>query len=226
MNTNILSIILYGSHARKDNDASSDIDLCVLVTKRENYELEMSKINESLGLPDAPNLNTVCYTDPIVESMLSHGSLFLWHLKLEGKILYGENYFSNKVKKLEPFKTHYDEIIYHSEIFSDLQKSWKIVGIPNELDLSILFTLSRNTCMVLSHKAGNPSFGRLNSFSTAKALFPDLPMTVDAYLFLSNWKMIYERDCDAKHPLPKAGEYNEIMLKVEGVLNYALNKLS
>ena len=226
MDTNIQSIILYGSHARKDNDNSSDFDLCVLTKEREIYELKQDEIKEAIGSLDASNLTLVSYPDAVVDSMIEHGSLFLWHLKLEGKVLYGEEYFTNKVNKLKPFKTHYDEIIYHSEIFQDLKNSWDFLSIPNEFDLSILFTLSRNTCMVLSHKAGKLSFGRLSSFSTVKDLFPDLPMSIDEYIYLSSWKIIYERDCGTKHPLPKPDKYKKLLSDVEEVLNYALNKLA
>ncbi|MFC1561235.1 nucleotidyltransferase domain-containing protein [Candidatus Latescibacterota bacterium] len=224
MDPNILSIIIYGSHARKDHDASSDFDLCILTKERQNHELNHEEIKEATGLFEAQNLNLVCYPDSVVDSMLKYGSLFLWHLKLEGKILYGEDYFTNKVRKLKQFKTHYEEIIYHLELFQDLLRSWIFLSIPNELDLSIMFTLSRNACMVLSHKAGKPSFGRLSSFSATKELFADLPMTIDEYLYLSNWKIIYERDCDSKHPLPNADEYKKILSAVEGLLHYALNK--
>ncbi len=226
MDTNIQSIILYGSHARKDNDISSDFDLCVLTKKRESHELKQEEIKEAIGSLETSNLTPVSYPDAVVDSMLEYGSLFLWHLKLEGKVLYGEDYFTNKIKKLKPFKTHYDEIMYHSEMLQDVQSSWDFLSIPNEFDLSILFTLSRNTCMVLSHKAGKLSFGRLSSFSTAKELFPDLPMSIDEYIYLSSWKIIYERDCDTKHPLPKPDEYKKLLSDVEGLLNYALNKLA
>lgn len=226
MDTNIQSIILYGSHARKDNDIFSDFDLCVLTKEREIHEIQQEEIIKLIGSLEASNPTLVSYSDAVVDSMIEYGSLFLWHLKQEGIILYGEDYFTNKIIKLKPFKTHYDEVMYHLEMFHDLQSSWDFLSIPNEFDLSILFTLSRNTCMVLSHKAGKLSFGRLNSFFTAKELFPDLPMSIDEYIYLSSWKIIYERDCGTKHPLPKPDKYNKLLSDVGGVLNYALNKLA
>ena len=225
MNPNILSIILYGSKARKDNDTSSDLDLCVLTKGRDKNDIRQIEADGLLTDYHSEELIPTFYPESVVNSMLEHGSLFLWHLKLEGKVLYGEEYFSKKLARLKPFKSHKDEIIYHSSLFSDLLRSWNAVSIPNEFDLSILFTISRNTCMILSHKVGKPSFGRVGSFSTAKKMFPDLPMSLEQYIYLSNWKIVYERKPYNKLSLPSPMEYEQLLTVTEGVLSYALSKM-
>lgn len=225
MNPNILSIILYGSKARKDNDTSSDLDLCLLTKNRDKNDMRQIEVSELLTDLNQEKLSPTFYPESVVNSMLAHGSLFLWHLKLEGKVLYGKEYFSKKLAKLKHFKSHKDEIIYHSLLFSDLLRSWNTLPIPNEFDLSILFTISRNTCMVLSHKVGKPSFGRVGSFITAKKMFPDLPMTLEQYIYLSNWKIVYERDAINTLNLPNRMEYEQLLAATENLISYAISKI-
>jgi hypothetical protein len=80
--------------------------------------------------------------------------------------------------------------------------------------------------MILSHKAGTPSFGRLNSYYTAKHFFKDLPMTIDLYLYLSNWKLLYERSNSTITSLPNKNEFNNILRTIDNLLKYATNILS
>jgi len=226
MNPNILSIILYGSRARRDNDKSSDLDICILTKERQTESISLDEIDEVVAHLQSTKITPTYYTDSVVDSMLEHGSLFLWHLKLEGEVLYGEDYFASKIRRLNKFKSHHDEIIYHSALFQDFKRTWKHLNIINELDLSLLFTVTRNTCMVLSHHAGKPSFGRISCFSSAKQLFPKMPMIMDDYLYLSRWKIIYERGLKSQQSLPNLKEYKSIILNVENLLKYAAETIT
>jgi len=225
MNDNILSIVLFGSYSRNDNDEASDLDLCVVTRESVGHDINYEHINKLIAHFGSSSISLVSYPDSLISAMLDNGSLFLWHLKLEGQVLYGEDYFINKIKSLKPFTSHYEEVLYHAEMFEEINNCWKILNIPNELDLSILFTLTRNTCMVLSHWAGKPSFGRLDSFSSAKEIYPDLPMAINEYIQLSRWKMLYERNHFTGFILPSPEEYNNLLSKVGGVLTYALQRL-
>lgn len=226
MNLNILSIILYGSRARRDHDKSSDLDICILTKERQAEEISLEDIEEVVAPLQPTRITPTCYPDAVVDSMLEHGSLFLWHLKLEGEVLYGEDYFALKIKRLKKFENHQDEIKYHSELFQDFRRAWEYLNIINELDLSLLFTVTRNTCMVLSHYAGKPSFGRISCFSSAKQLFPNLPMMIDDYLYLSSWKIIYERSLESQQSLPNLKEYEGIILTVANLLKYATETIT
>jgi predicted nucleotidyltransferase len=226
MNPNILSIILYGSSARRDHDKSSDLDICILTKERQAERISLEDIQEIVVPLQPTRITPTCYPDSVVDSMLEHGSLFLWHLKLEGEVLYGEDYFASKIKRLKNFENHQDEIKYHSELFQDLRRAWEHLFIINELDLSILFTVTRNTCMVLSHYAGKPSFGRISCFSSAKQLFPNLPMLLDDYLYLASWKIIYERGLESHQFLPNLKKYEVIILNVEKLLKYATETIT
>jgi predicted nucleotidyltransferase len=226
MNPNILSIILYGSRARKDHDKSSDLDICILTKEPQAEEIRHEDIEKVAAQLQAKRITPTCYPDSVVDSMLEYGSLFLWHMKIEGEVLYGEDYFTSKIKRLKIFDKHQDEIRYHSEIFHDLRKAWEILGIINELDLSLLFTISRNTCMVLSHYAGKPEFGRVSCFSSVKQLFPNFPMILDDYLYLSSWKIIYERGLQSQQSLPNLKKYKGLITNIEKLLKYATETIA
>jgi predicted nucleotidyltransferase len=224
MNANILSIILYGSHARKDHDTSSDYDFCVISKERQNEEFTMDDFEEVTGPLKLANITIVSYPEAVLDSMLAHGSLFLWHLKLEGDILYGKQYLSEKLHRLAYFKTHYEEIKYHAELFHNLKMAWQLLSTINELDLSLLFTIVRNTCMVLAHKAGKPSFGRVSSFYSATESFSSLPITIDQYLYLSKWKLLYEREHSASMTLPSRAAFEQLLSTVEHLLQFAIRE--
>lgn len=223
MASNILSVILFGSFARGDNDSESDYDLCVITQARQSHKDNLEQLKQIIT--DNRLLeNPVFYPASVIESMLKHGSLFLWHLKLEGKILFGEKYFSNKISELNLFVHHHEDIIYHEELFTDLMSAWESLNLPNELDLSVLFTIVRNTCMILAYKFGKPSFGRLSSFLAAKSVFPDLPIEFAEYQYLSNWKIIYERGITQKANLPTKIEFKKIVGNIDRLLQFAHDK--
>ncbi|MBU1087152.1 MAG: nucleotidyltransferase domain-containing protein [Candidatus Omnitrophica bacterium] len=223
MSSNVRAIILYGSHSRKDNDAKSDVDVCVFVDRLEQ-KVDMSFLGNLTGESFAKDTNFVSYSTATLSLMIANGSLFLWHLKNESKILYGKSYFDKTIKNLRPFKGHASEIKFHHELLDDLIASWKYVCIPNEFDLALLFTIARNTCMVLCHKKGLFCFGRMSSFNNAKNLFPDMPLEVDCYSYLSGWKMIYERGDLEEKKIPNMIRYKNLVACLKGLLEYAKKK--
>lgn len=95
MDPNILSIVLYGSRARRDPDKSSDFDVCIFTKVRQDEKIILENIADIVSQLRSQKITPTCYTDSVVNSMLERGSLFLWHLKLEGVILYGEDYFKS-----------------------------------------------------------------------------------------------------------------------------------
>jgi predicted nucleotidyltransferase len=226
MISNILSVILYGSQARNDSDYLSDTDICIFVEERPFKKETIDELKVLVPNIEIDRANITVYTNAVVDLMAKNGSLFLWHLKLEGVVLFGESYFHSKINKLRKFRNHADELSYHSEIYNDLLASWKKIRIINELDLSVLFTIIRNTCMVLSHFGGKPVFGRTSCFLIAKELFPELPFDIDDYKYLARWKIIYERDASLNCDLPKVKYYEKLIMDVEEIISYAKNAIS
>jgi len=51
-------------------------------------------------------------------------------------------------------------------------------------------------------------------------------MIIDDYLYLSSWKIIYERGFKSQQSLPNLKEYESIILNVEKLLKYATETIT
>ena len=216
---NIKSVILYGSYGRGNERSNSDVDVCLF------YRTNIAITEENLRkfCPNLPQkqLTVSGYPHKAITEMVEYGSLFLWHLKLEGKILYGNKYFRSALENLKTFDRHNDEILYHNSLLKDLKKAFNRILIPNECDLSLLFTIARNTCMILSHKCGIPVFDRYECYRTVNQLFRDLPLSNLTFEYLSKWKSIYERIPDSNVNLPDIDKMRTIILELDHLLDFA-----
>jgi predicted nucleotidyltransferase len=215
----IKAIILYGSHARGDANSDSDVDICAFT----HSTLHPTEAEVRLLAPSIPQgtvtLSVYCERD--VVSMLEYGSLFLWHLKLEGRVLYGAEYVAKRLEQLRAFRRHRTEIAFYTTLLSDLERVSNPGWIANEFDLSLLFTIARNTCTILAHKAGVPVFGRVDCYITAARVFPDLPLDLVTYSDLSKWKSVYERGLNCREDLPSGDDMARLFILIRGLLEYA-----
>ena len=223
-NPDILAIILYGSYARKDHSKNSDCDICVFTRENAAYRIDQQAIIKYIDFP-AENIEISQYSLKLLDAMLDYGSLFLWHLKDEGRIIYGKKFIEKKFKCLKNFADHKSQLLYYQEIYNDLEKSLLYNELPNELDLSILFTLIRNVCLMLSHKIGLVTFNKLDCFKIVIKNFRRLPFTLDEYTKLLEWKLLYERNIASHKTLPDIKEYKRIVSRVGGAIDYAIKEM-
>ncbi|MBC8461041.1 MAG: nucleotidyltransferase domain-containing protein, partial [Deltaproteobacteria bacterium] len=63
MDSNILSIILYGSRARRDHDKSSDLDICILTKERQVGAIGLKEIKEVVAPLQPKKITPTCYPD-------------------------------------------------------------------------------------------------------------------------------------------------------------------
>lgn len=217
----INAVVLYGSWARGEQDEESDIDIVVFTdetTKGIKY-----KILERYIFPfRVKDCNVTIYDSLILDQMLAYGSLFLWHIKLEGKCLYGKDYLDSCLSCLLDFTHHKEEIEYHQRLFDSLLEAQKVTGIVEDFDFSLLFTIVRNTCMILVHAKGQMVFSKYKSFEIATRFYPELPVLETEYRFLGRHKNTYERRaCDLNVSVSREG----LVKKVGKLLKFALNNV-
>ena len=195
----INSIILYGSEARQESDKFSDKDILIIVDRiesRVSISCELEKLNYNF------EDNEITIHDEIqLNKMLKKGSLFLWHIKLEGKILYDDkDFFNLKINQLEKFEDYKNEFLYYKGIFNDLEKSILDLSFQPKFDYALLFTLIRNSCMLISYKDGNPHFGRESAFMYCKEKIKKFNFSKQKFKKLLAFKLKYERGSPIIYP--------------------------
>jgi hypothetical protein len=190
----VVAVVLFGSTARRDEDAYSDKDVFVLcedIGLLAVVDLKKNVIYPRIGQEEGVS----CYTTSVVRRMADKGSLFLWHLKLEGKTVFSKNGILEEIyARLAPYARYAEDITSYHELLQDVRESLRHHAHISEFDLSLLFTIARNTCILLCHHAGTPKFGRSNAYLWASHLFgAEFPLPDSVYQQLCAWKLWYER---------------------------------
>jgi len=221
----ILAAILFGSTAREDADAGSDKDIFVMCR---NMSLsDLLKIKQDLVGPALGQEASICaYRYKDVVTMADKGSLFLWHLKLEGKVIFSEGEIIEGIfERLKEYNSYQDDLNCYRDLLSDIEQFLTEWGELSEFDLSLLFTISRNICMLLCYRDGQPKFGRFDVYYTARDIFGEtFPMPERLYRELCCWKMWYERGVKSDIDSYGKSECDSIAEKVRKLLEFAEQK--
>lgn len=159
MNNDSYAIWIYGSHVRGDADKYSDVDILSVSNK--------GILPEPMSvLPNIPpaKLSVSRYSWGEIQGMASYGSLFLHHLRLEGRPLYESDCFKGRLQSLFNSlgayrRTHNDLAAFRTTIL-DVQESISKGGSAF-YELSVLGTLLRHTAILGCFISGKPSFGRI-----------------------------------------------------------------
>jgi predicted nucleotidyltransferase len=190
----ILSIIEFGSAARKDQDQFSDRDICIVV---DAYDKKEDVINLSRAYIDTEistqEIDFIIHDKEAFEYMLKNGSLFLWHLKLECQPIFGREFYNEKMKTLTLFDNYSYKYEHYIGLLDDLLLSQSKLPKITSFDYSVLFTVVRNMSILLAFKCGKPKFGRLDAFLSMKYAYPDLELTERDYKSIMMYKLTYER---------------------------------
>jgi hypothetical protein len=120
---------LYGSTARGDRDAGSDIDILVAG----DADVDLS----TLALDVPGELSVSQYSWEELQHMAGYGSLFLHHVRLEGKPLVEseERHMTKLLCALKPYGRASQELDCFSQVLDDVEEAL-------ERDYSVAFELS------------------------------------------------------------------------------------
>lgn len=145
--------VLYGSVARGDDDALSDLDL--LVIHDHNY------VGREISLPSA---SVVHYTWDEFAEMSSYGSLFLRHLRHEGRIVGSDRQGSILYRQLLDTLPYYRRAMSDLGSFelaiSDSEHALHQGGTSVEFELASLATVMRHCAILGSYLLGSEVFTR------------------------------------------------------------------
>lgn len=222
----ILSVIIFGSTARGERDVYSDIDVCVIIDGELDGVVSINIKQDVSLMYGVDQEEIVVYSPNQIDQMLVYRSLFLWHLKLEGNVLFDNGYFKKIANKLLKYDKHLIELNYHAELLGDIISYLNKFNIVSELDLSQLFTICRNSCMILAHYNNEFAFGRNSAFEVASRIYNDLPISRELYQYLMNWKLIYERGIILDLETPSIRELMDIITTTKRLLYFSIEKVS
>ena len=218
----ILGLILFGSTARSDTDAYSDKDvfvLCADLDLKTFLKLKQEVLEPAVG--EGCSVSSYRFSD--VGTMAESGSLFLWHLKLQGKVVFSKNKVIEGIfTSLKPYDNYQHDLDYYGELLGDVSASLKKRRRLSEFDLSLLFTIVRNTCMLLCYHEGIPKFGRSNVYLTAMRIFGEkLPLADWLYPRLCSWKLWYERAIRPDRTVDDQVVSESVLAQVSDLLEFA-----
>lgn len=217
----LLGAVLFGSRARDDADRYSDKDIAAF------YE----KIHFQQRIPEREYLastyetvpSSVCiYSAEGAEQMRLSGSLFFWHMKLEGKVLDDPTGFICALfDHLVPYDGYSTDLAIYATIAADVLKDAEMRPL-HAADMHSLFAVCRNVCLLLTHRKGEPAFGRMTSFLRARELFNDLPLTHPLYELLAAGHLAYARGASTG---PDPSAIMPLLREVNALLDFAKEKL-
>lgn len=178
MNENaVIGVIEFGSTARDDADQHSDKDVFAVVEDVDADVLDTLRGIVATRYSTTP-ASVACYSISSFDQMISHGSLFTWHLRLEGRILNDpDGVFKEAFENLAPYEAFATDLARFREIYLDVCEAHTASGILDTFEEHVLFVVARNVCMLLTARCGQPTFGRRTVISKARALYAELSLS-------------------------------------------------
>jgi hypothetical protein len=148
---------LFGSAARGDVDDLSDVD--VLVAGAPGADV-LDRLPYA-----ASRVSVVRYSWDELEHMAAYGSLFLQHVRLEGRLLQPET--SHRLRALlEQLPSYHRadrELASFRVVLHDVEES--LAGEPSPaFELSVIATALRHSCILGCYAIDRPTFGRRTAF--------------------------------------------------------------
>jgi hypothetical protein len=160
MNANNCSVWLYGSVARGDADQNSDFDVLFIGDYAMGQGMQDPRIIPKI---DSNKISQSHYTWTEIFEMSLYGSLFLHHLRLEGKCLYEDSkckgVFRSILNNLVPYQKPSQDVLAFETAIADVVESLNNSG-SLLFELSILGTVFRHAAILGCYISGLPTFGR------------------------------------------------------------------
>lgn len=133
--------LLIGSHARGDNDASSDCDVLLINIEESKFDISV------LPVKDKSLINIIFYDEATFLRLIEIGSLFVFHVFQEGVLLEGDLKGWERLKSEFQVQSNFrEELLEISETTKLLSKT-KIFGGKYLTPLVNAFTELKNACI-------------------------------------------------------------------------------
>lgn len=202
------AVWLYGSVARGDSDSWSDVDVLIVSDYpccRDNL------VRRALPAGTDHAFSPSLYTWAEIDRMCSYGSLFLHHIRLEGRCLLetanGSATLAKLLGQLGPYTRAQRDITAFLATVADVRRSIRAGGSPM-FELSVLATVFRHASVLGCYVAGIPTFGRIAPF---ERLIPSLKDPAATAIELSTLYQFRLHE-DGRAPAPYAPSAADVEL--------------
>lgn len=224
-NPAVIGIIEFGSTARNDADQYSDRDIFAVVEDVDADVLDTLRTIVATDYNTTPT-SVACYSTSSFDQMIAHGSLFTWHLRLEGRILSDpDGIFTAAFANLSPYDAFATDLTRFREIYTDVREAYIESKILDTFEGHVLFIVVRNVCMLLTARRGQPTFGRRTVIPTARQLYGELPLSASVAEALSVGHLRYMRNFSIEPSQTECLEPDRIVREVGTLLDFAFEVL-
>ncbi len=150
MRSPILSVRLFGSHARGDAEERSDVDiLCILDSVTEQQKIEaLSLICAAYG----QSASVTFYGHQRFSEMFDEGHLFAWHIFTESRPLHGltdHDWIAN-LGKPHPYTRAIQDVRDLADIMASIPENLKRCPANTVYEAGLLYLCLRNIAISLS----------------------------------------------------------------------------
>jgi hypothetical protein len=219
----VYSVVLFGSKSRGDADTGSDTDLAVFADAESPEDLVNIKNNMCRAFSDKM-ANLSVYSVATAEFMAADGSLFLWHLKLEGRVVFQkDNWFDTLLYHLAPYSSVKAErdLNTFAQVLDDVDSSFGRGESTIMFEAATLFSVLRSLGMIAAALTGNPCFGRLEPiYRTRDLMGARFRLAEEEISLLLTSKLIYSRKKYGEVPQLTSAWCDGVRQKVVEVSNF------
>jgi hypothetical protein len=188
------SIWIYGSVARGDVDDRSDIDVLVVGDADDWRHLLASNETVAPLVDKGRELSPMRFTWRELEAMASYGSLFLHHVKIEGRPLVSQadDALADLLKTLPPYDRAAQEIRAFRTVLQDVRRSI-VGGHSPAFELAVIATALRHAFILGCYVTGEPDFGRTSPFRRLCPILDQPPLMASDLATLYQFRL-YQHD--------------------------------
>jgi hypothetical protein len=181
MHSPILSVRLFGSHARGDAEKCSDMDiLCILDSVTEQQKIEASSL---ICAAYGESASVTFYGRQRFREMFDEGHLFAWHIFTESRSLPGltGHDWIAQLGKPHPYTRAIQDIRDLADIMASIPENLRRCLANNVYEAGLLYLCLRNIAISLSwHSQTGLDFSRFAPFHLAPPLLA-IPLSLDRY---------------------------------------------
>jgi predicted nucleotidyltransferase len=192
----VQAILLFGSRARGDADCGSDTDFAVFADVGSTERLAQVKEGLCSDLRDT-TVNVSVYSGQTAEIMAREGSLFLWHLKLEGRPIFRRDaWIDHLLAGVAPYQgtKALRDIGTFERVLEDVAESIASTEQTILFEAATLFSVLRSIGMIVTALVERPCFGRLEPVTRlTRIMRSDFPLDQQEVQRLLAAKLIYSR---------------------------------